>query len=134
VVYKLISKVLANRSKVILPHIIAPNESAFVPGQLITDNILLAYECTHFMQNKRSGAQGSVAIKLDMSKAYDWVEWHFLEDMMRKMGLHEEWIKMIMKCVTSVNYRIKVNNTYWDTIIPQRGYHHIGIPSYHRED
>jgi hypothetical protein len=73
------------------------------------------------MQNKRSGAQGSVAIKLDMSKAYDWVEWHFLEDMMRKMGLHEEWIKMIMKCVTSVNYRIKVNNTYSDTIIPQRG-------------
>jgi hypothetical protein len=118
VVYKLISKVLANRLKVILPHIIAPNESAFVPGQLITDNILLAYECTHFMQNKRPGAQGFVAIKLDMSKAYDWVEWHFLEDMMRKMGFHEEWFKMIMKCVTSVNYRIKVNITYSDTIIP----------------
>jgi hypothetical protein len=119
VVYKPISKVLANGLKVILPHIIAPNQSAFIPGRLITDNILLAYECTHFMQNKRSGAQGFAAIKLDMSKACDRVEWHFLENMMRKLGFREDWIVRVMKCVTSINYRIKVNNSLSDTIIPR---------------
>ena len=82
VVYKLVFKALANRLKHILPDIISPNQSAFVLGRLITDNIMLAYECTHFMQNKRRGQEGYAAVKLDMSKAYDRVEWDFLQKML----------------------------------------------------
>ena len=74
VIYKVISKVIANRLKCILPDIISPNQSAFVPGRNISDNILSAYELTHFLQTKRSGKTGYAAIKLDMSKAYDRVE------------------------------------------------------------
>ena len=74
-VYKVISKVLANRLKSILPDVITPNQSAFVPGLLISDNILIAYDMTHFLLNKRKGNVGYAAIKLDMSKAYDRVEW-----------------------------------------------------------
>uniref|UniRef100_A0A8R7ULM8 Reverse transcriptase domain-containing protein n=1 Tax=Triticum urartu TaxID=4572 RepID=A0A8R7ULM8_TRIUA len=121
VVYKLISKVLANRLKQILPHVISPNQSAFIPGRLITDNILLAYECTHYM-HRRKGKEGYAVVKLDMSKAYDRVEWHFLEKMMRKLGFNELWISRIMMCVTSVSYKIKVNGEYTDTIIPHRGF------------
>ena len=57
-VYKIAAKVIANRLKVILPDIISPNQSAFVPDRMITDNVLLAYELTRHMQNKKSGAQG----------------------------------------------------------------------------
>jgi hypothetical protein len=121
VVYKLVSKVLANRLKQVLPEIISPNQSAFVRGRLITDNNLLAYECTHFMQNKRGGKEGYAAVKLDMSKAYDRVEWDFLEKMMRKMGFKERWIERIMLSITTVTYQFHVNGEYTDMIILQRG-------------
>ena len=82
--------------------IITPNQSAFVPRKLISDNILIAYELTHYLLNKREGDLGYAAIKLDMSKAYDRVEWSFMRDMMRKLGFAEQWIKLIMECVTTV--------------------------------
>ena len=99
VLYKLISKVLANRLKVILPDIISPTQSAFVPGRMITDNVLLAYEITHMMHRKKGGRDGMVAVKLDMSKAYDRVEWDFLEEMMLHMGFSRAWVSVIMQCV-----------------------------------
>ena len=121
VLYKLISKVLANRLKRILPDIISPSQSAFVPGRMITDNILLAYELTHHLKNKRKGTGSLAAIKLDMSKAYDRVEWSFLERIMRRMGFSERWINLVMLCVTTVSYRIRVNGAFTRTIRPQRG-------------
>jgi hypothetical protein len=89
VLYKLVSKVLANRLKFFLPTIIAPTQSTFIPGRLITDNILVAYETLHTMNTGMKGKKGYMAIKLDMSKAYDRVEWLFLEEVMRQMGLEK---------------------------------------------
>ncbi|KAK4387746.1 putative mitochondrial protein [Sesamum angolense] len=79
VVYKIASKAIANRMKPILDKIISPSQSAFVPGRLISDNILLAFELNHFINSKSQGKQGWMALKLDVSKAYDKVEWSFLE-------------------------------------------------------
>jgi hypothetical protein len=119
--YKIISKVLANRLKLILPHIISHNQSAFIPGRLISDNILAAYETLHSMHTWMYGKVGYMALKLDMSKAYDWVEWVFLVEVMRRMGFAERWIQLIMKCVSSVTYSVIINGNPVGNIRPTQG-------------
>ena len=78
VLYNIYSKVLANRLKKLLPSIITEHQSAFTKGRLISDNILVAFETLHSLQNYKGGNYGYMALKLDMSKAYDWVEWDYL--------------------------------------------------------
>ena len=72
--YKLISKILANRFKTILPSIISENQSTFTPDRLITDNVLVAFEFMHYLNHKNDGKENYMSIKLDMSKAFDRVE------------------------------------------------------------
>lgn len=101
VIYKIISKVLANKLKLILPRLISSNQSAFVTGRLITDNVLVAYETLHSMHCRRTGRKGSMALKIDISKAYDRVEWPFLKGIMSRLGLPEGWINSHELCDNS---------------------------------
>ena len=74
VLYKIFSKVLANRLKKFLNNIITEHQSAFAKGRLITNNILIAFETLHCIKHYNSSPNGFMALKLDMSKAYDSVE------------------------------------------------------------
>ena len=121
VLYKILSKTLANRLKVLLPSIISPNQSAFVPRRLITDNALVAFEIFHAMKRNDVRGEGMCALKLDMSKAYDRVEWCFLERVMGKMGFCSEWISKVMTCLSSVSFTFKVNGAVEGSLTPARG-------------
>ena len=120
VIYKLCSKVIANRMKGFLDEIISEEQSAFVPGRLITDNVLVAYECTHYLKRKK-GKTGACAIKLDMAKAYNRVEWDYLEGIMLKLGFAEAFVDRIMRCVTSVSFSVRVNGKLTYIFNPSRG-------------
>ena len=77
IVSRIISKVLINRIKCILPNVISDSQSAFVPDRSITDNTIVAFKMLHRVRNRRKGRTGHMAVKLNISKAYDRVEWEF---------------------------------------------------------
>ena len=78
VLYKIFSKVLANRLKKFMPDLLIEHQSAFAKNRLISDNVLVAFETLHYMKNHNSGQTGFMVLKLDMSKAHDRVEWNYL--------------------------------------------------------
>lgn len=121
VLYKLISKVFSNRLKNILPHIISPEQSAFVPRSLITDNVLVSFETLHTMATRLAGKDDYMALKLNMSKAYDRMEWNFLEVMLCRLGFIEKWINLLMPCVRTVTCSILLNGRPYEHIAPSRG-------------
>lgn len=72
--YKVFSKILANRLKPILPHLISFNQAAFVHGRQIQDNIVVAHEVFHFLKLRKQGYEYDLSVKMDMNKAYDRIE------------------------------------------------------------
>ena len=83
----------------------------FFPGRSITDNILLVSEVLHCIKRRTRGRIGDVSLKLDISKAYDRVDWGFLQFMLCKMGFVEQWISWIMLCISTVEYFVLFNGT-----------------------
>lgn len=125
--YKIIAKVLANRLKLVLNAVISESQIAFVPGRLIFDNLMAGYECIDYITNKRQGKKGYVAMKLDMSKAYDRVKWCFLKHIMLNMGFSSVWVTLTMKCISTVSFCILINGEPQGFFLPERGLFR-GIP------
>lgn len=129
VIYNLVSQTLANRLKLILDTIISLNQSVFVPGRLITDNAILGFESMHKIKSKTQEKKGNCAFKLDMSTAYDRVEWVFLEKIMLKMGFCSEWVAKIMNCVKTAKFSVPINGHKTGLILPQKGLRQGCLPS-----
>jgi hypothetical protein len=121
VVYKVVSKCLVNRLRPLLGDIICPTQSAFIPGRLITDNALIAFECVHALQKMEDDRGEFCAYKLDLAKAYDRVDWNTLERIMLKLGFRQTWVRWIMACVTTVRYSVKLNGEQLNAFSPTRG-------------
>ena len=113
---------IANRLKRVLPLIISKSQSAFQSDKAISDNILVAFETLYHMKNqKKKGGGGFMALKLGMSKAFNRVEWSFLEATMMKVGFDARWVALVLSCTNSASYSILVNGVPKGDIRPSRG-------------
>ncbi|MCH80176.1 hypothetical protein A2U01_0000939, partial [Trifolium medium] len=121
VLYKIVSKLLANRLKMCLDKCISEEQSAFVEGRSILDNALIAMEIIHALKRRTRGMKGELALKIDISKAYDKVDWGFLKGMLLRLGFSDKWVQWMMMCVSSVNYSVLMNFDKVGPIYPGRG-------------
>ncbi|XP_070007924.1 uncharacterized protein [Nicotiana sylvestris] len=103
VIDRITCKMMANRMKHCLNVIISEAQSAFIPGQLILDNAMISFEINHYLKRKTQGKTGFVALKTDMSKAYDRVEWDYLKNIMLKLcglcfeGYEDEGLSALLR-------------------------------------
>ncbi|GAA0170020.1 hypothetical protein LIER_24375 [Lithospermum erythrorhizon] len=111
---------MTNQLRGVLTRINSETQSAFLPGRIIFDNILIAHELLHDMSHKKGGKNAYMPLKLDMSKAYDRVEWPFLESIMLKFGFSRTWIDHTMSLVSSISYSFLVNGALRGFIRPTK--------------
>lgn len=121
VFFKIISKLLSLRLKPVLSSIISEHQSSFIPARAISDNVLITHEVLHFLKASKAEKRCTMAVKTDMSKAYDRVEWNFIAKVLKRLGLHDIWTNWIMQCVTMVTYSYLVNDTSYGEVRPFRG-------------
>ena len=120
IVYKLVTKVLVHRLRPILNSIIGPYQSSFLPGRGTIDNSIVLQEIVHFVRKSKK-KKGYVAFKLDREKAFDNVNWEFLDDCLHDFGFLDITIKLIMHCVSSSTFSILWNGNKLPQFKPNHG-------------
>ena len=120
VIYKIISKVIVNRIKPLLDNIISPFQSSFIPGRSIHHNIIVAQEMVHSM-SKMKGNKAFMAIKIDLEKAYDRLNWNFVEECLKECKFPPKLIKIIHHYISTPSYKITWNGDKTESFYPSRG-------------
>ncbi|QHN83565.1 uncharacterized protein DS421_20g705850 [Arachis hypogaea] len=120
VVYKIITKVLTNRLRPFLPNIVSPLQGGFIPGRGAPDNIIVAQEILNFMKHTKF-KKGTLTFKIDLEKAYDKVDWRFLESTLIAFGFPIITVNLIMTCVRASSLSIMWNGNRLDSFAPRRG-------------
>lgn len=104
---KVLTKLLVLRLAPLLPRIISPSQSGFIPGRVICDNVLLVHELVHDLDRRARG--GNVVLQLDMAKAYDRMSWPFILQILRCFGFSERWVSLIRRAVYGPWFSVLVN-------------------------
>ncbi|CAN1808108.1 Transposon TX1 uncharacterized 149 kDa protein [Linum perenne] len=121
VLHRIVAKMLANRLRTIMPRLVSEEQSAFIQGRSIIDNVMIYFEAVHTMSLRRNHKHGEVALKVDISKAYDRVEWKYLEAILKKLDFADKWVGWMMMSIMSVEYEVSINNSRYGRITPSRG-------------
>lgn len=96
--------------KSFLEHIVHPCQSAFIPNRAIGDNIIINHEIMHYM-NSKIGKTRYMAIKVDLAKAYDRIEWRVLCHIMVKLGFKDNFIRLIEECISTTQFSVLLNGS-----------------------
>ncbi|XP_074304928.1 uncharacterized protein LOC141639779 [Silene latifolia] len=118
-IYKCIAKILCNRLSEVLPAIISPTQSAFIKDRDIVENILICQDITKLYNRKHCSPR--VIMKLDLQKAYDSIEWSFLEDMLKALNFPTHFLNMLMECVTTPHFSLSLNGEQFGYFKGRRG-------------
>ena len=113
---RIVTKCITNRLKLIIVGLINESQTAFIPKRHISDNILIAHEMLHHNHKHRIGRIGKMAIKIDIHKAYDKIDWLFLKNVLIRMGFSDAWIRLIMASLC--HYGFLRSSCQWDSITP----------------
>lgn len=108
VVYKIVSKLLVAKLRPLLDKIISPAQSAFIPNRWIVENQVIVQEILHSFKTRKT-KPGLMAIKLDLQKAYDRVNWKFIQAILLHLGFNETFTSWIISCISSVSFEVLVN-------------------------
>lgn len=119
--YKIIAKILTRRLQKYLPELISHHQSAFVPRRAISENVLITHETLHYLKTSGAKKRCSMVVKTDMSKAYNRIEWGFLEAVLKRLGFRGLWIQWVIECVTTLSYSFLINGTPYGKVTPSRG-------------
>ncbi|KAK4282132.1 hypothetical protein QN277_013544 [Acacia crassicarpa] len=108
--YKVVMKVITGRLRGLMDTIVSPFQASFIKGRQIHDNIIVGQEVLHTMK-KIKGRKGLMALKIDLEKAYDRIQWDFLRNVLVEVGFEPQFINLIMHCVTTVSFNILWNGS-----------------------
>ena len=118
--YKLVSRIIVQRLKPYMAEVINPCQAGFVPGRRTSDNIIIVQEVIRTFISRR-GQTGYVALKLDLEKAYDQLEWHYIQDTLEFFQLPPTLITLIMNMISSTQFHVLWNGSPLPEVVPSRG-------------
>lgn len=110
--------VLCNRLTRVLPYLINQTQGAFVEGRSLVQNVLI---CHDTMRHYKSKTSPRCLMKIDLRKAFDMVSWEFLEEMLKGYGFPKKFSQLIMNCIKSIKFGIRINGSNYGYFAGKRG-------------
>ena len=120
VIFKTLTKIIANRIKPVLNQVIGPTQCSFIPGRHRSDNIIIAQEVVHSMRIKQ-GNIGFMTIKIDLEKAYDRLNWNFLLQCLEDLNLPYHILEIVASCISSPSMQLLWSGEKTEEFFPSRG-------------